>query len=111
MSNGATSRNYHRDTSENWEIDLERLELLHDEILGEGEFGVVYKGRYRGEDGQIFDVAVKELKGRNTVVQNFTFRSVVKCGIKMPTTFCCCCCFVFLLLFFFVVVVLFCFFT
>ena len=65
MSNGAASRNYHRDNSENWEIDLERLELFHDEILGEGEFGVVYKGRYRGEDEQIFDVAVKELKGRN----------------------------------------------
>ena len=47
---------------EGWEIDLERLEVL-EELLGEGEFGVVKKGRYRGEDKKIFDVAVKQLKG------------------------------------------------
>jgi len=49
---------------EGWEIDLERLEVL-EEVLGEGEFGIVKKGRYRGEDEKIFDVAVKQLKGIN----------------------------------------------
>ena len=33
-----------------------------DEVLGEAEFGIVYKGRY-GKDGNVTDVAVKKLKG------------------------------------------------
>ena len=45
--------------------NLENLEVF-DEILGEGEFGIVYKGRYSGKDGNITDVAVKKLKGRYT---------------------------------------------
>ena len=45
--------------------NLENLEVF-DEILGEGEFGIVYKGRYGGKDGNIIDVAVKKLKGRYT---------------------------------------------
>ena len=45
--------------------NLENLEVF-DEILGEGEFGIVYKGRYGGKDGNITDVAVKKLKGRYT---------------------------------------------
>ena len=63
--NSDTFQNCLEEIEESWEIDLERLEVLRDEILGEGEFGVVYRGRYRGEDEQIFDVAVKQLKGRN----------------------------------------------
>lgn len=38
------------------------LEVL-DEVLGEGEYGIVYKGRYGGRNGSITDVAVKKLKG------------------------------------------------
>ena len=38
------------------------LEVL-DEVLGEGEYGIVYKGRYGGWNGSITDVAVKKLKG------------------------------------------------
>ena len=34
-----------------------------DVVLGEGEFGIVNKGSYRGQDGRIYDVAVKQLKG------------------------------------------------
>ena len=45
--------------------NLENLEVF-DEILGEGEFGIVYKGRYGGKDGNMTDVAVKKLKGRDT---------------------------------------------
>ena len=45
-----------------YEIDLKRLEV-QDEVLGEGEFGIVYKGRYRGKDAKVIDVAVKQLKG------------------------------------------------
>ena len=45
--------------------NLENLEVF-DEILGEGEFGIVYKGRYGGKDGNMTDVAVKKLKGRYT---------------------------------------------
>ena len=41
--------------------NLENLEVF-DEILGEGEFGIVYKGRYGGKDGNMTDVAVKKLK-------------------------------------------------
>ena len=42
--------------------NMENLEVL-DEILGEGEFGIVYKGRYGRKDGNVIDVAVKKLKG------------------------------------------------
>ena len=49
---------------EGWEISLESLDLeVLDEVLGEGEFGIVYKGRYSGKDGKTIDVAVKQLKG------------------------------------------------
>lgn len=44
---------------------MKRLEVHRNEILGEGEFGVVYKGRYYRKGGQIEDVAVKQLKGMN----------------------------------------------
>ena len=47
---------------EDYEIDLKRLEV-QDEVLGEGEFGIVYKGCYRGKDAIVIDVAVKQLKG------------------------------------------------
>lgn len=46
-------------------VNLENLEVSN-EILGEGEFGIVYKGRYGGKDGNMIDVAVKKLKGGYT---------------------------------------------
>ena len=51
-----------QEIEEGSENDLESLEVL-DEMLGEGEYGIVYKGRYGGKDGSITDVAVKKLKG------------------------------------------------
>ena len=53
-----------KETKEGCE-NLENLEVF-DEILGEGEFGIVYKGRYGGKDGNMTDVAVKKLKGTYT---------------------------------------------
>ena len=41
---------------------MDRLRVS-DVVLGEGEFGIVNKGSYRGQDGRIYDVAVKQLKG------------------------------------------------
>lgn len=49
-------------SNEGWEINLNRLEVK-DEVLGEGQFGIVYKGQYCREDGKVIDVAVKQLKG------------------------------------------------
>ena len=51
-----------REIEEDYEIDLERLEV-RDEVLGEGEFGIVYKGRYYCKDNKAINVAVKQLKG------------------------------------------------
>ena len=51
-----------KEKEESWEIDLDRLRVS-DVVLGEGEFGIVNKGSYRGQDGRIYDVAVKQLKG------------------------------------------------
>lgn len=53
-----------QETEEGYE-NLKNLKVL-DEILGEGEFGIVYKGRYGGKDGNMTDVAVKKLKGTYT---------------------------------------------
>ena len=39
---------------------------MFDEVLGEGEFGIVYKGCYSGKDGNITDVAVKKINGKYT---------------------------------------------
>ena len=51
-----------QEIEEDYEIDLKRLEV-RDEVLGEGEFGIVYKGRYHGKNTKGIDVAVKQLKG------------------------------------------------
>ncbi|XP_022778795.1 fibroblast growth factor receptor 1-like, partial [Stylophora pistillata] len=45
---------------------LESLEVF-DELLGEGEFGIVYKGRYGGKDGNMTDLAVKKLKDHSAI--------------------------------------------
>ena len=47
---------------EECEKALDDLEVL-EEVLGEGEYGIVYKGRCGGKNGNIIDVAVKKLKG------------------------------------------------
>nr|XP_058944467.1 fibroblast growth factor receptor 3-like isoform X1 [Pocillopora verrucosa] len=54
--------------TEEGSINLENLEVF-DEILGEGEFGIVYKGRYSGKDGNITDVAVKKLKDPSAIAK------------------------------------------
>ena len=55
-----SSINY-QEIDEDYEIDLKRL--VRDEVLGEGEFGIVYKGRYHCKNNKAIDVAVKQLKG------------------------------------------------
>jgi len=51
-----------QEIEEDYEIDLKRLEV-REELLGEGEFGIVYKGRYHCENDKAVYVAVKQLKG------------------------------------------------
>ena len=52
-----------QEIEEDYEIDLKRLEV-RDKVLGEGEFGIVYKGRYHCKNNKATDVAVKQLKGK-----------------------------------------------
>ena len=47
---------------EECEKDLDDLEVL-EEVLGQGEYGIVYKGRCGRKNGNVIDVAVKKLKG------------------------------------------------
>ena len=49
-------------TLEECEKDVDDLEVL-EEVLGEGEYGIVYKGRCGRKNGNVIDVAVKKLKG------------------------------------------------
>ena len=42
--------------------DVDDLEVL-EEVLGQGEYGIVYKGRCGRKNGNIIDVAIKKLKG------------------------------------------------
>ena len=51
-----------QEISECWEINLNRLEIKN-EVLGEGQFGIVFKGQYYRDDGNVIDVAVKQLRG------------------------------------------------
>ncbi|XP_066017975.1 fibroblast growth factor receptor 4-like isoform X2 [Pocillopora verrucosa] len=46
---------------EECEKDLDDLEVL-EEVLGEGEYGIVYKGRCGRKNGNVIDVAIKKLK-------------------------------------------------
>ena len=46
----------------NWQIPREKLEITGDK-LGEGEFGIVYKGFYLRRDDRKLPVAVKTLRG------------------------------------------------
>ena len=49
-------------TLEECKKDVDDLEVL-EEVLGEGKYGIVYKGRCGGKNGNIIDVAIKKLKG------------------------------------------------
>lgn len=61
--NDYSLQNILEDYEEGWEIDSKSLEVFRDKVLGQGEFGIVYKGHYRKKDGNVIDVAVKQLKG------------------------------------------------
>jgi len=50
------------ETDRNWQIPREKLEITG-EKLGEGEFGIVYKGFYLRRDNRKLSVAVKTLRG------------------------------------------------
>ena len=54
-------------TTREWLISRDDIEIMRRKVLGEGGYGKVFKGRYRG-----FEVAVKELKRDET--SHFTSR-------------------------------------
>ncbi|XP_068762386.1 fibroblast growth factor receptor 2-like isoform X2 [Montipora capricornis] len=66
------------DIEENWRIDFPRLHVFEDEKLGEGAFGIVRKGKYRAKNGQILDVAVKQLKDTAGVSENSDLLNEIK---------------------------------
>ena len=55
--------------------------MFEDEKLGEGAFGIVRKGKYRAKNGQILDVAVKQLKGDHIAFQT----DFSKTKLSLPT--------------------------
>ena len=48
-------------TTREWLISRDEIEIMSEKVLGEGSYGKVFKGRYRG-----FEVAIKELKRDET---------------------------------------------
>ncbi|XP_074639559.1 proto-oncogene tyrosine-protein kinase receptor Ret-like [Acropora palmata] len=61
------------DIEENWQIDSQKLRVFDDEVLGEGEFGIVKKGHYEGKD-----VAVKQLKDTADMTENLGILSEIR---------------------------------
>ena len=51
-----------KENEESWEIDRDR-QRKSDNLQGDGEFGVVKKGNYRGQDRRIHDVTAKQFEG------------------------------------------------
>ncbi|CAH3179330.1 unnamed protein product [Porites evermanni] len=51
-----------KENEESREIDRDR-QKKSDNLRGDGEFGVVNKGSYRGQDGRIYDVTAKRFEG------------------------------------------------
>ena len=81
---------------EDYEIDFKRL-AIQGTVLGEGEFGIVYRGSYCCKDEKVIDVAVKQLKGMyvNTWVSFLLFNRIERstpCNLSELTCVCCCCC-------------------
>ncbi|XP_078346182.1 uncharacterized protein LOC144631592 isoform X3 [Oculina patagonica] len=66
-----------QEMEEDYEIDLKRLEI-QDEVLGEGEFGIVYKGNYHCEDEKVIDVAVKQLKDNTKLIDKVAILSEIR---------------------------------
>ena len=53
-----------KENEEIWEIDRNR-QRESGNLPGDGEFGGVNKGSYRGQDGRIYDVTAKRFEGIN----------------------------------------------
>ncbi|XP_078346190.1 fibroblast growth factor receptor 3-like isoform X2 [Oculina patagonica] len=66
-----------QETEEDYEIDLKRLEI-QDVVLGQGEFGIVYKGSYHCEDEKVINVAVKQLKDNTSVSDKVALLSEIQ---------------------------------
>nr|XP_058946407.1 fibroblast growth factor receptor 2-like [Pocillopora verrucosa] len=62
---------------EECEKDLDDLEVL-EEVLGEGEYGIVYKGRCGRKNGNIIDVAIKKLKDDASKLEKATLLNEIR---------------------------------
>lgn len=47
--------------NDEWRLNSEQVVV--DELLGEGAFGIVHKGVLKTDDGKLIDIAIKMLKG------------------------------------------------
>ena len=72
-----------KENEESWEIDRNR-QRESGNLPGDGEFGGVNKGSYRGQDGRGYDVTAKRFEGINEPrTPNFAYNCLARTVLQV----------------------------